>query len=546
MSQVLTFNDFSNEEIYKKIRISVSEPGSSSVELSASEKFVIRKMVEERLGLTEQVSDNEAFGMIIKRQLIESQCDNGYCYLRLLAMLPVFRKCRASAIENAIRTMRIALGAYPEGISVLTQLNLVNIAIKENFMDVEPEHRKLVDTVGFLRELKESPVCFEWTEKGGYYHVGKVQYDPCSCNEIMCSHGYSTRFLMCVMVKPGLKIGGTIDLGALFADVGADNEPAPETLQPLPNMGNAIPIWHDQSYYEQQDTDDKANTIERLNKQIQEMMAKESERESETVLPDDSSSQVSRYEKKFMKNGTVFSKRGKGTGQMLYEPQPQGQDDRQTIYNVSKKSGTVIGLQQEVSRPVVIKDVVRGFVKTEGMAQKEAESNKKIAPINGLANPFKSHRLNLLCHFHTAVDSILTGTGEMTYYDALSDLAQLKAVTPSQELSHQIVVRTFDMKSSVVMANPFKLPFVEIGMVMSDDCLNKCFKMLNMEYQMLWFEEMKSLKVPSFHRVYDSYRETKLTSSSSKTDYKVSRERHTEGYRRKRTDKGGSMFSLRA
>jgi hypothetical protein len=546
MSQKLTFNDFSNEEIYRKIRISVSEPGSSSVELSASEKYVIRKMVEERLGLEEPATDNEVAGMVIKQKLIESQCDNGYCYLRLIAMLPVFRKCRASAIENAIRTMRIALGAFPEGISVLTQLNLVNIAIKENFMDLGLGDRKLVDTVGFLRELKESPVCFEWTEKGGYYHVGKVQYEPCRCNEVVCSHGFSSRFLMCVMVQPGLKIGGTIDLGALFADVENDNEPAPETLQPLPSRGNAIPIWHDQSYYEQQDTDDKSNTIERLNKQIQEMMAKESQKESETVLPDDSSSQVSRYEKKFMKDGTVFSRRGRTQDEMLYQRPRESVDDRQTVYNVSKKSGTVIGFQQEVSRPIVVKDVVRGFVKTEGMAQKEAESNKKIAPINGLANPFKSHRLNLLCHFHTAVDSVLTGTGEMTYYDALSDLAQLKAVTPSQELSHQIVVRTFDMKSSVVMANPFKLPFVEIGMIMSDDCLNKCFKMLNMEYQILWFEEMKSLKVPSFHRVYDSHRETKLTSSSSRTDYKVSKERNPEGFRRKRTDRSGSMFSLRA
>lgn len=542
MSGTLTFNDFSNEEIYNKIRISVSDPGSSTVDLTASEKFVIRKMVEEKLGLEEPRTNEEISGLMMKTKLIESQCENGYCYLRLLAMLPTFRKCRASAIENAIRTMRIALGAFPEGISVLTQLNLVNIAIKENLMDLELEDRKLVDTVGFLRELKESPVCFEWIEKGGYYHVGKAQYDPCSCNEIMCSHGFSARFLMCVMVKPGLRIGGTIDLGALFADVAGEDEPAPETLQPLPNKGNAIPIWHDQSYYAQQDPDDKSNTIERLNKQIQDLMAKE----SETILPSDSSSHVSRYDRKFMGDGTVFSKRSRPEDQVIHEPQPSANDDKQTIYNVSKKSGTVIGFQQEVSRPVVIKDVVRGFVKTEGMAKKEAESNKKIAPINGLANPFKSHRLNLLCHFHTAVDSVLTGSGEMTYYDALSDLAQLKAVTPSQELSHQIVVRTFDMKSSVVMANPFKLPFIEIGMAMSDDCLNKCFKMLNMEYQMLWFEEMKSLKVPSFHRIYDSYRETKLTRSSTKTDHRVSKDRNSEGYRRKRTDRGSSVFSLRA
>jgi hypothetical protein len=225
--------------------------------------------------------------------------------------------------------------------------------------------------------------------------------------------------------------------------------------------------------------EDRTNLLETALKELLKgkMNASESGNDSEcegTVMPLDSSSQIGRYKKTFMRAGTV--------------------------YNVGK-GGTKLDRVREEFEPSIVTDVVQGFVRTEGMEKSERESVDQVYSINGLAAPFKNSRLNFLIHFHTALSESQVDS-KSDPMEAMEHIGELKPRNPTEELMKQVVLRTFDFDRMVIVANPFQLPFIEIGMLLSDSCLAKCFEFLRSEYRTLWFQELKCLHVPPFHKEF--------------------------------------------
>jgi len=334
-------------------------------------------------------------------------------------------------------------------------------------------------------------------EKNGVKHLASVTWEDCGCDKIVCEHGYSSRFIYCIMIQKGIRFGGNgeesiINLEDLFTDLNPYNvsqEPITPEYSPEVKPAEWIPIYKEPVELLSK-LEDKDNIIEKLNTRLSEVM-KSKKYDVESLGPGDSSSQIGRYKKNFMSG--------------------------QTIYTVNPKGKTILTVIEETDSNFKSTDVVKGFMKTPEIKRLESKSINQIAPINGLSNPFKNHRLNLLCHFNTALGTFKPPRSNkdksagQSLFDSMRQLLKYSAVTPSEELAYQIIVRTFDIDKRMVVANPFRLPFIEVGMSISDDSLNKCFSLLDMEYEMLWFSEMKSLKVPGFHDAFDQYKENKLT-----------------------------------
>jgi len=193
---------------------------------------------------------------------------------------------------------------------------------------------------------------------------------------------------------------------------------------------------------------------------------------ADTLSPMDSSSVIGRYGKRYMDRGTVLTVRPVAT-------------------EADVRSG----------RTVLTADsfLVEGFKQDEATASREKKSLRKLSPINGLPRPFQSNRLNFLANFHTALDLLPQGHSLLeNLLHAIRETPQ----TPEAILLHQVLVCTMDRRAGTFSANPFILPYIEIGMVLTEESVEKSFDMLRFEYQSLWFQEMKGIRVPDFHRNY--------------------------------------------
>jgi len=204
------------------------------------------------------------------------------------------------------------------------------------------------------------------------------------------------------------------------------------------------------------------------------------------LQPDDSSSNIGRYKKKYLHPGTVLATRRGGVGGAVHEDLVR--------YDLP-----------------AIPEVVVGFVKTAEIARKEVLNYHKVTPINGLARPFRNSRLNLLCHLHTAVVKIAGTDRPADLVRILKGLGSKRTHTPTAELLNQVIRLTFDWDDMEVAANPFDLPYIEPHMKISDDCLLKCLDLLWLEYKRLWFDQVKSLAIPAFAFDYQDVSDSKLT-----------------------------------
>lgn len=172
-----------------------------------------------------------------------------------------------------------------------------------------------------------------------------------------------------------------------------------------------------------------------------------------------------------------------------------------SAYVLQRKSTVLEPVSEESNFIEPRKDVVAGFVKTNSMMRVEKASNDRVYLINGLAAPFKDSRLNFLIHFHTALHEC-SFNPQTDPIDALEELGNSRPKNPTGELICQVVRRTFDFDEQTIIANPFNLPFIEVGMNITDSVVLKTLDLLRIEYKSLWFAQMKCLRVPGFHSEY--------------------------------------------
>jgi len=195
-----------------------------------------------------------------------------------------------------------------------------------------------------------------------------------------------------------------------------------------------------------------------------------------TIMPNDSSSVIERYQRHFIDRAS-YNMRANRT-----ELEPLSKRDQSPEY----------------------KDVVCGFMRTASMVVKEEEQKDRVYMINGLAAPFKDSRLNFLCHFHTALQEC-SFDPKMDPIDALQEIGESRPLNPTGELMRQVIQRTFDFSDMVVVANPFRIPFIEVGMNLTDTVVMKSLDLTLAEYKTAWFQEVKCLKMPPFHDEYTAY-----------------------------------------
>uniref|UniRef100_A0AAU7YC25 Nonstructural protein n=1 Tax=Exserohilum turcicum mycobunyavirales-like virus 2 TaxID=3229032 RepID=A0AAU7YC25_9VIRU len=452
----------------------------------------------------------------------DSETLDGYCYTSAIRMLPSLRSGGLENFRAAVQEFKDGLGRNPLGSEILVNLCLLDKVLQgelgiqalrpvtgdlEGFAAVLLEDSQHIQTVS---KMSASKCRYNYEERGGLVHI---KYETtCSCTDILCEHGWAARFILQVIAREGRRIGGTrdtVDLSQLFVrqeeqrtEDSIQNTPASAYL-PKRNWNHRETRQDDLSEQSmrQQVSEEIArllgetlnartevleDTMERILGEKRKSLkahqcgssdysqASGSEMESEvesTVHPMDSSSVSGRYNKRYMHPGTV--------------------------YRVAKGK-TVLEPLSEVSPLGLIPDVVGGFQMTESMRKVDIETKQTVYSINGLASPFKNARLNFLCHFHTALKGCQTNSSREPI-EALEEISSMRPRNPTEELIKQCINKTFDFEDMSVKSNPFKLPFLEVGMLVTESMLAKCLDLLYNEYKAAWFQEMKCLLVPNFH-----------------------------------------------
>jgi len=509
---------------------------------------------------------------LIKKQLIESQTPNGKCYLRLLCVLPSFNSIDANQLEDVIINMTTTLGSNPKGIDVMYALRDAEEFLKADSdsgigFNVTPQRvdGARVDVISgeFIESVMRAPYRFGFEDRGGVMHVTYYLFDKeiqDSSTEIETEMGFASRYILQMMCNQGRHIGATIeDIFDQFLE--DDDEDGQEITEeyfrnsshpPVP-ITPSFPVEHNtltglydkdpEKRETQSKVEDIYNRIESQRSKQQTSTSNEdsemmkrllrmeekinsvlSMREENSLRPDDSSSNIGRYTKNYMKEGTVTNEN--------------------QIYNHTR-GGTMLAIKEEGLPLDVTKDVAIGYIKTKDIREKEVKQLKKIAPINGLANPFKSQRLNMLAHFHTAIQNVSPNVQDPSYLRMMSYMVKYMPKCASEEFAYQLIVRTFDMKELVVLSNPFKLPFIEVGMQITDSTLVKCFTLLKNEYKTLWFNEMKHLHVPSFHSEFSQFSNNEYSNETRKSnDQSHNSRKHKEKGSFVRSRTGRSTLSI--
>jgi hypothetical protein len=177
-----------------------------------------------------------------------------------------------------------------------------------------------------------------------------------------------------------------------------------------------------------------------------------------------------------------------------------------------KNEGSVImrqpamtAIDEESGREtIVIKDsMIRGYIRDEDSYTKEQSIVDKITDINGLTAPFKSDRLNFYANFHTGMDNALN-IHQDDVVRSLFSFMRRDHLIPYDKLTKVVLENTIDRHDGVFCANPFNLPYLEIGMIVSEDAILKIVDIVKSRYRDMWFQEMKGLHVPNFHSDYRS------------------------------------------
>lgn len=472
----------------------------------------------------------------------------GHCYLIFLYMIPQVHVMGLEEFQR-LTHMFFKLGRIAPGWHVFRFISILDLSLDKDHSPpaLLSQFDSINTVVGggnarFFLNLTYCPLRFDWTMKDDvdHFEFGSPAGAILSGSpEIIKYEGpddwflsLSARSAMEKISTFGSKVGAkTVDISSFFEE-GVDDTVDDFSTAPL-NINSGFKVvdkgastkgesdgqrfspWLDNAEQRRVDHNDSMSQLEKeiellrvkcsLEKELDSRRTvseqgqgrpsrrvnsmSEEDEDGDTILPDDSSSTVERYCKTFMQPGTVLSVR---RGKSLSE------EDRIVSYTPSR-----------------VPDVVVGYIKSESLARREASEISQVKPINGLCRPFRSKRLNELIHISSAID-LLIETSVMREPLDLLEVPYLRQKSPSIELLGQIVLRTFDTESGRIVANPFELPYLEVGMQLTDDSMVKCFSLLREQTKILWFQEFKSLRVPDFHNDFNKLSDLKTTSARQK------------------------------
>lgn len=385
------------------------------------------------------------------------------------------------------------------------------------------------------KRLNSSKVRVICRIEGDVAHAEFLHLMPfCECESLICMHGYDYRMFSVSTIHSNKKIGASgFDMAKFLGQgMNVEDEPFEDVYSQLePEIGQTakskdrVENWaapgetssnlkgrdcHARVEDDSEAASDKArlqhevmrereerarlmNTMRRLQEENEKLSSAnhaplsppvsprqdyaQPPRSEFTITPQDSSSVISRYQRRFMDEGTVLV------------PGRSGNEadnlDRRTVMTVQNS-------------------LVNGFQISNEIAENERLSLNKLRPINGLPRPFTSTRLNFLANIHTAITRAIEKRPD-SHVVAMFRVMRVRPELPCDELLYQVLTSTIDRSSNSFSSNAFRLPYVEVGMHVTEDAIVKTFELLYLEYKSHWFQEMKNIMVPTFHDQFRKY-----------------------------------------
>jgi len=430
------------------------------------------------------------------------------CYLSLLAASDEAMSLRPDKFCHVVKTVADNAGTLPTGREVI---GAIAPAIAEQAlgpMSTDNHGQFFAKSKEIQEKMLNSKARFTIEEKPDCLHIEVKSFSDCLCRDgdLHCvDHGWTAKYPMTAVATTKLRVGGLgtelgVDFNKFFeesAEVDSTVLPGPvnsgfRVITPLnirkqrPDKPTGSPAKQPHkkeedpfpSPFEYQYHDSDEDEVEEQHSHTSKLRRADDEVASQ-IGPTDSSSNIGRYtpselacSRKYMKQGTVMTVRKARGGGVV--------EESRVLYELP-----------------AIPEVVAGFIRTESIASAEVLSHHQVRPINGLAKPFRNNRLNFLMHLHTAIHN-LRPQDSGSVLSTIKRLKSRKVGSPSMELLFQVIKVTFDFEDHVVKGNPHKLPYIEPGMILTDDVMNKCFSLLYSQYQVEWFNEVKDLRTPRF------------------------------------------------
>lgn len=517
--------------------------------------------------------------------LVRAEVEGGFCYVWLLFSIKEFSTLTRTEWGACVEEFK-TLGPEPPGFRVIDKLlSIASMVLHQKGLDAAAA--QVPGTGGFRYTLEDISTVV---------HLNVDSIFGCECEKHVCEHGWSFTGVAALLVRQDIKIGAsTIDFGQLFSvtDQNCDSHSSSSSTEmvtclgqqqdpvegPLPSVTreNDFPeplAWlgceteqpeaprsekpgkrmkkHGRKAGESppgaspgpgvdqfelghaRDLLDLANTMASFADEFRSLRTgiqgvkeevRTRNRKQEELGPDDSSSVVSRYKNDYMDTGTVFS------------------TQLPTILEANRTSPQIAEQQDRYTTLIV------GHQLTSSMASVAQRELAKIYPVNGLCRPFKNDKLNFLTHMYTAMTKLRPRDPER-FVQNIWLAYRTPPRCPNEELLHMVLRRTFDKTLGIVKLNHFQLPYIEVGMEITDQCLVACFDLLEQQFKILWFEEMKELQVPSFFQSYSGIdSRSRGGSAASSTSSKDSSRKSTQSQQVRRhsgsSNSGSSIFSFK-
>jgi hypothetical protein len=564
---------------------------AENVELSGDSLEMFRNVMSRRpptslLENREYNSHDDPDSEAKQRILEDFTSEIGCCYLQLICASDTILRLSVGKFAMFLLYLRNYTGKFPLSIDA-SQCVAQRYAFWVHKLTEEEEegeieryvaNRVAATALSIQEEMMQSGARFKLIETSAGFHLSATTFGPCGCpnREVLCHHGWAARYPLCAIIKEGRRLGGTeLDFEDFFSSVGEEEqgpsaralyesreklerlervhalqkEMEENTRQSQRNMervGEEFKTGLKSLNNPQENTERLAEMTQRFNQeskksqlQLEQALAQRDEclrllslneednfrpnplkfgqRTTDTIVADDSASSIGLNftSGRFMEQGTVVSDA--------------------TLKIGRKNLGRVVNSQL----PGVPESAI-GFVQTEELYAGDVAARQGVIPINGLSKPFSNSRLNLLGHIYTGLNIVNRESESQSFFVTLLSLRKSKLNSPPVQLFRQVLNCTFDWEESMVKSNPFGLPYIEVGMTISEDSLIKCFELLNSEYKNLWFSEMKQMQVPSFAQDYNHLSDFSI--KGSKRNSLLSGSKTSESY----TDDKASEASSRS